>query len=141
MQETVISDAVNLASRVEGLTRILGVDVLVSEATAQRLAAPKDFTLRFLGKVAVKGRKEATSVFELVLGEDQGARKRNRGDFEAGLEAYFTRRFGEAVGRFSKVVQNDARDKAAALYLQRSAIFMGTPPGKDWDGVERLTEK
>ena len=69
MDGTVIADTVNLASRLEGLTKRYGASILMSEHTLSKMTQPQAYLTRFLGKVQVKGKNIAVSVFEIYDGD------------------------------------------------------------------------
>lgn len=126
MEETVISDAVNVASRLEGLTKIFGSTVIFSEKILIELEDATQYRYRFLGKVPVKGRKDAISVFEAFDGEDPEiieVKIKTRVDFELGISFYYDRKFAEGSEMFETVLKKNPTDKAALLYLERCQKF------------------
>ncbi len=126
MEETVISDAVNVASRLEGLTKIFGSTVIFSEKILIELEDPTQYKYRFLGKVPVKGRKDAISVFEAFDGEAPEIielKVKTRIDFELGINFYYDRKFAEGTEMFERVLNKNQADKAAQLYLERCRKF------------------
>jgi len=126
MEETVISDAVNVASRLEGLTKIFGSTVIFSEKILIELEDPTQYKYRFLGKVPVKGRKDAISVFEAFDGEAPElieVKVKTRVDFELGISFYYDRKFVEGSEMFERVLKKNSADKAALLYLERCQKF------------------
>ncbi|NEP60325.1 MAG: response regulator [Symploca sp. SIO2G7] len=126
MEETVISDAVNVASRLEGLTKIFGSTVIFSEKILIELEDPTQYRYRFLGKVPVKGRKDAISVFEAFDGESPELielKLKTRVDFELGISFYYDRKFTEGSEMFERVLKKNSADKAALLYLERCQKF------------------
>lgn len=134
MEGTVISDAVNLASRIENLTKVYGASIIVSSDVLEILE--ESFDHRFLGKVKMKGKTETVSVFEVFSDETKAALKiETKMDFEEGLSLYFEQRFAEAGVCFDRVQRINPADKAAALYLQKSAHFMVQGISPDWEGV------
>lgn len=144
MEGTVISDAVNLASRLEGLTKRYGAGIIISEHTLFGLDQPTQYNFRFLDRVQVKGKKEPVSVFEIFDGDPEELltlKLKTRTDFEKGLLYYHSQEFEEAKSYFQQVIAQDLQDKAAQIYLKRTNHFIeyGVPP--DWEGVEALTEK
>ena len=144
MDGTVISDAVNLASRLEGLTKKYGVSLSISEHTLKGLENINAYHHRFLGKVQVKGKQESVSVFEIYDGDPEEIIKlklETKDDFEMGLISYFERQFAESVGLFKKVLDINPDDKTARLYLERSAQFVVQGVDKDWEGIEIMDEK
>jgi len=144
MQGDTFSDAVNLASRIEGLTKLYGASVVVSEQTLSRLDDAKQFFTRFLGKVQVKGKKESVSVFEIYNGDPEPMielKLKTKGDFEQGLQRYFAKDFAEATVCFKNVLKANPADKTANLYLARSAQFVVQGVPEDWQGVEAMESK
>lgn len=144
MDANVVSDAVNIASRMEGLTKFYGASIAVSEDTLSRLAGAGKFNHRFLGKVQGKGKQQPISVFEITVGDSReisDLKSRTKTDFEAGLNHYFAKEFTEASVCFKNVLKTNAKDKTAKLYLERSAQFMVQGVPEDWEGVEAMANK
>ena len=144
MQGDIFSDAVNLASRIEGLSKLYGVSIVVSEQTLSRLADAKRYNTRFLGRVQVKGKKDVVPVFEIYDGEPErlmGFKLKTKADFEEGLHRYFAKDFTNASVFFKKVLDVNAGDKTARLYLERSAQFMVRGVPEEWEGVEAMESK
>jgi adenylate cyclase len=144
LQGTVISDAVNLADRMEGLTKLYGAAIAISEQTLLNLEDPTRYYFRFVDKVQVKGKQEAVSVYEIFDGDDHNsiaAKLQTRPTFQEGLRFYQNRRFQEASACFQNVLAHHPADKAAGLYLQRSTHFLIHGVPDDWTGVATLTEK
>ena len=145
MEGTVISDAVNLASRMEGLTKIYKASIVVSEHTLSMLGqGSNQYNVRFLDRVQVKGKKEAVSVFEILDGESErliALKLKTRPDFETALFHYQYRKFAEAKKCFEKVLAHHPEDEAAALYLHRINYFLEYGVPVDWTGVVVLAEK
>ncbi len=144
MDGTVISDTVNLASRLEGLTKKYGASLIISESTLAGLEHPGHYRSRFLGKVQVKGKQEAVSVFEVYDGDPESVQELKQttaSGFEEGVQHYFAREFIEAAACFKKVLTLNADDKTAQLYLERSAQFMVQGVPDDWQGVETMESK
>ena len=135
---TVLGDAVNLASRLEGLTKVYGVPILCGEATR---AAADGFVWREVDRVRVKGRAGAVAIFEpLAEAGDAGAQER-ASRWEAALALYRARRFDEAHAAFG-VIGNHAPDRAlATLFRTRCLAFVAAPPPADWDGAWNFMEK
>ncbi len=144
LEGTVISDAVNTAARIEGLTKLYGASLLVSEKTLFGLSAPNRYRFRFLDKVKVKGKQEPISVFEILDGlstEEFDLKLETRPHFEKGLLHYHSQEFETAKDYFAQVVAAHPTDRAAVIYLQRVEHFIdhGVPSG--WEGVEVLGSK
>ena len=136
---TVIGDNVNLASRLEGLTKVYGCHILISEAT--RAAAGDRFFCRFVDRVRVKGKQRPVHIFEpLCEGEPGQDLHRETAAFLAGIEAYQQRDFAAARQIFGGLHEKNGQ-KLSRLYLERSEFFLHSPPPADWDGVFTFTEK
>ena len=141
---TVISDAVNTASRMEGLTKTFGASVIISERTLTELAVKDNFTYRYLGKVKVKGKNVALKIYDFYGGEDnklQQLKNRTKSEFEKGIAHYFNREFGKAAECFKQVLAIDKNDKAAQYYLDKAVQFIIDGVADDWSGVEQMVAK
>jgi two-component system sensor histidine kinase ChiS len=144
MDTTVIADAVNLASRLEGLTKLYGAGIVISEQTLSRLDEPQAFSCRFLGRVRVKGKKAPVAVFEVYDGDPQpliDLKTQTRADFEQGVYLYHQEQFAQAQAIFQQVLQTNEQDKAARLYVKRCEQLQTYGSSNEWDGVETLHEK
>ena len=144
MQGAVVSDDVNLAARLEGLTRVYGSSVTLSELTFSQLKDPNRYMHRFVDKVSVKGKKKPVSVYEVYDGDPRemvALKEETKGEFEAGLPLYYAKKFSEASVKFSQVLQKNPEDKAARIYLERCALYMVKGVPEDWTGVEASTKK
>jgi adenylate cyclase len=131
---TVMGDGVNLASRLETANKEYGTNIIVSESTWVQVR--DRLVSRELDVVRVRGKAQPTRIFE-VLGESPLAPDRAAlvGSFEAGLHAYRTRRWADAVQRFQQALDTVPDDPPSQLYIQRCKTFMATLPPADWDGV------
>ncbi|MGD8725940.1 MAG: response regulator [Desulfobacterales bacterium] len=144
MQGTVVADAVNLASRLEGLTRVYGSSISISEPTLKQLKDPDQYKHRFVDKVQVKGKKDPVSVHEVYDGDPPAVidlKEQTKDEFEQGLGLYYDRKFSEASVKFNQVLEKHPADRAARIYLKRSANYMVNGVPDDWIGVEVLTQK
>jgi two-component system, sensor histidine kinase ChiS len=122
MEGTVISDAVNLASRLEGLTKIYGVDILISDQTLYRLDNRQQYNYRFLGRVKVKGKSQPVEVFEVYDGNSEqliNLKRQTRPEFERAVALYVERNFAEAQQIFETILQRNQQDKVTQLYIER----------------------
>lgn len=132
LQADLLSDAVNLASRLEGLTKEYGAPIVISEQTLQKLQYPEHWHSRFLGKVRVKGRRSNVLIYE-VFDDTDKLKLETKTDFEEGLNLYYQNEFAEASVLFNGVIKNNPADKAARLYLERSARYMVQGDDADTD--------
>ena len=130
---TVLGDAVNLAARLEALTKEYGASILVGEDTAR---AATGFVFREVGLVRVKGRGGAAAVFELIGPEGSPAAAAfDRAAWDEALAAYRRRDFAAARTVFEALAAAPGGDPAAATLAARSAVLADAPPPDDWDGV------
>jgi adenylate cyclase len=137
---TVMGDAVNLGSRLEGVTKVYGVGIAVGEAT--RLAAP-EFVYRELDLVRVKGRNEPVAIFE-PLGRPADVPAAVLDELRGWHEALALVRARQWDGAGERIARlRDAHPACAlyALYLERIAVWRAQPPGADWDGVTSFATK
>ncbi|MCJ8272484.1 MAG: adenylate/guanylate cyclase domain-containing protein, partial [Psychrosphaera sp.] len=144
MDGTVISDAVNIASRLEGLTKLYGATILLSGSTLQGLKNQASVNYRFLGKVQVKGKTIDLKIYELCYSHDtkiDAVKMATKADFERALNLYFNREFVVAEQLFAAVYQLNPSDKAALLYLQHCQQWQSTTVPADWNGVEIVNSK
>ncbi len=139
MAYTVMADAVNLASRLEALTRQYGVGILVGEATQ---ADCPDIAFMLIDKVRVKGKAQPVAIYQplgLAAGLAPAVRERAAA-FEAALADYHARRWDAAEAKLSALNASQP-GKLYAVYLERIAHFRGEPPPADWDGAFTYTTK
>jgi adenylate cyclase len=132
---TAVGDPVNVASRLEGLSKEYGVHVVIGEATRQ--AAGDAFEYRFLDLVAVKGRAEPVRVYELLgrAADIPPERRELLARYDRGVALYHARRWEEAMALFDELAAAAPDDGPIGLYRRRAYELLEEPPGSDWDGV------
>ncbi|MEG3844497.1 guanylate cyclase, partial [Microcoleus sp. herbarium14] len=138
------ADAVNLASRLEGLTKVYGSGILVTESILERLGDREKYMYRFVDRVTVKGKKTVVSVFEIYDAEtEQSIELKQETDaaFQKGLELYFEQNFTKAQKIFKKICETNPQDKLAAIYYQRSLKNRMYGVSEGWSGIEALDQK
>ena len=137
---TVMGDAVNLGSRLEGLTRIYGVGIIVGPNTKQVV---KDIVFRELDRVKVKGKDEPVDIFEPIGIEGQVDNKvmDEIKVWHKALRAYRAQKWDEAEMDLFNVQRMSPDCKLYQLYFERIKHCRADPPGPDWDGVTAFTTK
>lgn len=140
MAYTVMGDAVNLGSRLEGLTKAYGVNIIVSEYT--RDAAP-EFAYLELDRVRVKGKAEPVAIFEPLGRRDALPKeaKQLRARHKQALMFYRGQQWDAAEREFFTLSQAEPSRALYRIYLERIAHFRRQPPGADWDGVFTFSTK
>jgi two-component system sensor histidine kinase ChiS len=142
MQGTVISDAVNIASRLESLTKTFGSALLVSQYV---LGEDKDiYPHRFLGKVKVVGINQEIEIYEILSAENENIFEKKMASnpfYEQALKLYYNKNFAEASVQFTQSLKIYTEDKAAKLYLKNCALYMVNGVAENWTGAEIFTEK
>jgi adenylate cyclase len=142
MDPTVIGDAVNLASRLEGLTRIYGVDMLVGASVAELVR--DEVYLRSVARVQVKGKTKPVDVFTFVAarGEETDPEfLKWLETYEEALEKFRTRDFTDAKILFSRFLEFYPDDLLAKMYLQRALDYEQAPPDEAWEAIEVFKKK
>lgn len=148
MNYTALGDAVNLAARLEGINKMYGTYILISEAVLKEL--PSNFITRPIDIVAVKGKDKGVRIFEL-LGMDNDPYLYPVPDntkvfalkFEKAFNLYIKQQWEEAIQAFTALKQDNLYDDdiMAETYIERCKNFIITPPGPSWDGVIHLKQK
>ena len=144
MEGTVISDSVNLASRIESMTKIYGVKLLISEETYSNLRDASKYAIRIIDRVKVKGKTEPVTIYEIFDGDPQhiiDLKMQTRHTFEQGLTYYRQKQFLDAKQYFKQILRIHADDKAVQIYHNRCMHFHKNGVPDNWDGIEALDAK
>jgi len=135
MDFTVIGDEVNIASRLEGLTKLYNTDILISESTL--MESREKFTTRLVDQVLMKGKSSPIRVHEVMGGHGLPLSAAEE-CFIRGFEFYQRRDFDRAADAFEGGVDGDP---LCRVFLARCRHFADHPPPPDWDGVWVSSEK
>lgn len=139
---TVMGDAVNLGSRLEGANKQYGTNIMIGEMTYLRA---KDYIItRELDKITVKGKLLPVKVYELIAKKEDGISKEMEellNLYNEGLKAYTERRWNDGILLFSKALEIKPDDGPSKTYLERCQNYLNNPPPDDWDGVYVMKTK
>jgi adenylate cyclase len=138
---TAMGDHVNLASRLEGLNKLYGTRILVSDQT--RRAIGEEFVCREIDLVRVKGRAQAVAVHELLgrRADHDDTLARRAATFTVALADYRRRAWSEAIARLEALAAEDPADGAVGPFLDRCRHLRSAPPGEGWDAVSESLVK
>lgn len=134
---TAIGDTVNLASRLESITKLYGVDIIISDAVRDELG--DTYCVRKLDLLRVKGKQAPVMIHQLMV--DNDTNRNLSAKFESALDLYFAGSFEEASERFGSILEEFPDDSPATLFAQRSEKFIEEPPVAGWGGVYTAAEK
>lgn len=140
----VVGDPVNLASRIEQLTKRYETPFLIGETTYRRLARPEDISTRVVDRVAVKGKMQPVTLYEVLdaeFGERRAGKEAGREALYAGFAHYYARAFEDAIKCFEASLSIQPDDVIPQVFIKRCRRNIETPPGDHWTGVEKLTTK
>jgi len=132
----VLGDQVNLASRLEGLNKVYGTDILIGEGTAKLVESR--FLLREIDLVRVKGRKQAVRIYELLAKAGTSLSpelEKALAAYGQGLQAYRERGWTEALALFNEALVVKPLDGPSRAMAERCETYLRTPCPDDWDGV------
>lgn len=137
---TAIGDNVNLASRLEGLNKYYGTNILISQFTAKSLNG--DFILRPVDLVQVKGKAQALEVFELVgWGAPEPDQARFLEAYQRGLDLYRQGNWSQSAAAMAEALTLRPQDHLAQRYQLLSQKCLGDHPGADWSPVTVMVDK
>jgi signal transduction histidine kinase/class 3 adenylate cyclase/ActR/RegA family two-component response regulator/Tfp pilus assembly protein PilF len=139
-----ISDTVNAASRMEGITKFFGARIILSEYTYQRITDPEQFHIRYLGKVRLKGKVDSMGAYECFDGDDPdifNKKVETKLLFKDALDNFLNMEFAEATALFDRIIKINPGDLVSTHFRQQAAHYTVNGAPENWDGIERLIEK
>jgi len=137
-----LGDDVNLGSRLEGINKIYGTQILIGENTAKQVEG--SFLLREVDFVRVKGKEKPVRIYELLGLLDTKLPEKTQSAYNyyaEGLEAYRSRRWSDAIELFEKGQKLYQGDKTFEVMMLRTRLNQKDPPQPDWDGAFRERRK
>lgn len=139
-----IADTVNTSSRLEGLTKYYKANVIVSEECLNDYSEQEKRNFRFLGNVQLKGKTNAISIYESILGDPPEIAEfklKTFDSYQSAIEDYLSGRFQKAYEKFDLLHSEEPRDLVVSFFLDKvlTLIEGGTPP--DWEAIEIMTTK
>jgi len=144
IQCSVIGDTVNLASRIERLTKVYHARLLISADTLRSLTGPEEWAIRMVDRVAVKGKNAAVDIYEVIDAETPERRTAKLSTcqvLDSAMQRYFGREFEEAQALFEQASAEDPKDAVPILFAKRCLRYLQTPPPETWQGFEKLANK
>ena len=137
---TVIGDAVNLASRLEGVNKTFGTNIMISQKTLD--ATKKPYFQRELARLVVKGKTEAITVYQLIdcqTSEKEGLQILNE-KYAVALQSFYNRNFENSIKGFGNLAE-EYGDQASEFMLSQAIYYLNNEPDESWNGAIFLTSK
>ncbi len=141
MDGSVISDTVNLCSRLQGLTRVYKSAVLTTGRTLKIMQDPTRFRCRFIDRVRVRGRKTPILLFEVLDAEPQQQRERKlsyMSDLARALRLYYGKDFTAAFDIIRELFERNPEDEVLRIYRKRCELLVNLGVPDDWQGVQEV---
>jgi class 3 adenylate cyclase len=144
LDAAIISDTVNTAARIEGLSKHYGTSILLTDSCKKKLDDTCDFDFRYLGAVKVKGKRKPIDLYECINGDQPKLLEHKLstiGSFQKGLDLYLNREFAMAAVTFQQIFKLNELDYTAKLFLNKSANLITQELEEGWKGVESMMIK
>lgn len=137
---TVLGDAVNVASRLEGANKFYGTDILISQETKDQC---NDVVFRFVDCIYVKGKEKPINIYEPLglLNNKTAALEAELSNYSKALEFYNAKNWNQAKEKFESLSREYPQSQLYRIYRDRAHEYESNPPPSDWDGGQHLTEK
>jgi signal transduction histidine kinase/class 3 adenylate cyclase len=139
-----IADTVNIASRIESLTKYFGTNILLSGSSINGMSEADQFDFRFIGKVQMKGKSRPIEIYECINGDPEEVfikKKESIDQFNEAIECYLSKDFAKAIATFQAILGKNPSDSVSTYFQKKSAelISNGIPDG--WTGIEIMDKK
>ncbi|MEY2986506.1 MAG: hypothetical protein RJB13_27, partial [Pseudomonadota bacterium] len=144
MEGTVISESVNLASRLESVTKTFSVNIVASHDTLLLASNQSQFLFRSLGRIRPAGFSKSLNIVEVFNSDNRHLRDlklKTLSRHESTLKSFQLRNWDAAIDGWKSILDENPADKVAALYLDRAVRNKQSPPGDDWDGTFELRSR
>jgi class 3 adenylate cyclase len=144
LDAAIISDTVNSAARIEGLSKHYGTSILLTEECKDKLTNAEEFSFRYLGPVQVKGKNQAIELYECIDGDSSSLLSHKLGTlskFDKAMQMYFNKEFAMAAVNFQQIYKLNTLDQTSKLFLNKSAHLITQEIEDNWKGVELVTTK
>jgi class 3 adenylate cyclase len=144
MDAGIVSDTVNVAARIEGLTKHFGVNILMSEAVIIALKNITPSVTRYVGRVMLKGKKQEIGLYECFESdsdEERNIKTQTLQPYHHALELYCTKEFEKAAQEFGKLASQCNNDLLITYYHQKSLELANNEIPSEWDAIEIMESK
>lgn len=138
LDTTVIGDTVNMASRLQDLTKVYGTRILISDETHREIDDADDILMREIATIRVKGKKKPVIVYEVYNADEKEIREAKRETaeiFALSLVLYKGREFSQSAENLREILRRHPGDSIVRYYLNKCEQYMENPPGENWMGI------
>lgn len=144
LDAAIISDTVNTAARIEGLSKHFGTSILMTDRCMQKLSNPEEFNFRYLGPVQVIGKQKAIKLYECINGDQEQLyqhKLKTLTTFNEGFDLYIKKEFAMAAVTFQQIFKKNTSDLTSKLFLNKAAHLITQEIDDDWEGIQAMTKK
>ncbi|MGW9686719.1 response regulator [Flagellimonas sp. 2504JD1-5] len=140
----VIADTVNSASRVEGVTKHFGANIIISEDTLNSMTDANGFNFRYLGMVKVKGKQKAIGIYECIDGdpvENISLKLETKPDYDRAIKLFFEQKFVDALALFDKILGENPNDSVTRYFITKTKKYLSEGTPENWQSMMVMHEK
>ncbi|WP_027078160.1 adenylate/guanylate cyclase domain-containing protein [Maribacter antarcticus] len=144
LDAAIISDTVNTAARVEGLSKHYGTSILLTKECKDDLTHPDEFDFRYLGPVQLKGKQNSIDLYECINGDTEllfNHKLNTLSTFNEAMNLFFNKEFAMAAVTFQQIFKMNTDDQTSKLFLNKSAHLITQEIEENWKGVELMNTK